>query len=238
MLLDWPLEPELLHLDLAVLPRADAPSVTDGAPGCRRRRELGPPADEQRCTVHALRNVTPSRPNATTPRSRRAGEALRPASSPAEARRELERSSPTTAQAFRRRCRDRTRPRTARRTSPLAEPSTANGSGPRTSSSHVRRGAPPHQGDQPVPRRDQRTVAHLGRARALKPRLARRRHDPEDRRRDRTHPASASSPSATTEPRRWSPPRIRTSGATPPKSPGMDATTAAGRGAPARFRTA
>src|SRR5215218_9957332 len=50
----------------------------------------------------------------------------------------------------------------------------------------VRRGAPAHQGDRPLPRRDLGAVADLGRARAIEPRLARRRHDAPDRRRDRT----------------------------------------------------
>jgi hypothetical protein len=52
----------------------------------------------------------------------------------------------------------------------------------------ARRGQTPHQGHPTLPRRDQRPIAHLGRARALEPRLARRRHEPTLRRRDRTPP--------------------------------------------------
>src|SRR5437867_3729998 len=62
--------------------RAPALVVADGAPGiCKAVRELWPEALEQRCTVHALRNVTSKLPSATTRRSRRAGgkHSMRPA---------------------------------------------------------------------------------------------------------------------------------------------------------------
>src|SRR4051794_4621505 len=69
----------------------------------------------------------------------------------------------------------------ARQADPLHEPARA----------HLRRGPPAHQGDRPLPRRDQRAQLDLGRARTLQPRLARRRDDPAQRRRDRTSPPPA-----------------------------------------------
>jgi putative transposase len=55
--------------------RCPALVVADGAPGIWKAvRELWPEAIEQRCTVHALRNVTSKLPErATTRRSRPAG---------------------------------------------------------------------------------------------------------------------------------------------------------------------
>jgi putative transposase len=55
--------------------RSPALVIADGAPGIwKATRELWPHALEQRCTVHALRNVTGKLPErATTRRSRRAG---------------------------------------------------------------------------------------------------------------------------------------------------------------------
>jgi hypothetical protein len=45
-----------------------------------------------------------------------------------------------------------------------------------------------HQGDRPLPRRDQRPERDLGRARTLQPLLARHHHDPTRGRRDRASP--------------------------------------------------
>src|SRR5947209_4984807 len=64
----------------------------DGAPGLWKAvRELWPHADEQRCTVHALRNVTAKLPERHhTEVKARWWKTLDQASSPADARRELE----------------------------------------------------------------------------------------------------------------------------------------------------
>ena len=64
----------------------------DGAPGMwKAARELWPAADEQRCTVHALRNVTAKLPERHhTEVKARWWNTFDEASSPAEARRELE----------------------------------------------------------------------------------------------------------------------------------------------------
>jgi putative transposase len=66
--------------------------VADGAPGLWKAiRELWPSADEQRCTVHALRNVTAKLPERHHQEVKaRWWKALDEASSPAEARRGLE----------------------------------------------------------------------------------------------------------------------------------------------------
>jgi putative transposase len=50
--------------------RAPALIVADGAPGLwKAAHELWPAAEEQRCTVHALRNVTGKLPRAPPPRA-------------------------------------------------------------------------------------------------------------------------------------------------------------------------
>jgi putative transposase len=66
--------------------------VANGAPGLWKAvRELWPAADEQRCTVHALRNVTTKLPERHhTEVKARWWKAFEQASSPAEARRELQ----------------------------------------------------------------------------------------------------------------------------------------------------
>jgi putative transposase len=49
--------------------RAPALVIADGAPGIwKATRELWPHALEQRCTVHALRNVTSKLPRSATPK--------------------------------------------------------------------------------------------------------------------------------------------------------------------------
>ena len=77
----------------------------DGAPGLWKAvRELWPAADEQRCTVHALRNVTAKLPERHhTEVKTRWWKTFDEAASPADARRQLERSLPTTAAPIRRR---------------------------------------------------------------------------------------------------------------------------------------
>ena len=71
---------------------APALIVADGAPGIwKATRELWPTADEQRCTVHALRNVTAKLPERHHREIKtRWWKAFDEASSPAEARRGLE----------------------------------------------------------------------------------------------------------------------------------------------------
>jgi putative transposase len=171
--------------------RAPALIVADGAPGLwKAARELWPTAEEQRCTVHALRNVTGKLPE----RHHRDLKArwwgvFDDASSPADARRGLEaivRRLPHRLPV--RDGRHRARPRRARRAPALADRAPQTDPQHQPARTHLRRGPPTHQGDRPLPRRDQRPEPDLGRARALQPRLARRRHDPAQRRRDRTPP--------------------------------------------------
>jgi putative transposase len=170
---------------------APALIVADGAPGLWKAvRELWPRAGGQRCTVHALRNVTSKlaeRHHAEV--KARWWKVLDDATSPAEARRGLEaiiadyQAAYPSAMAVIERDLDALVVASALalqapQTDPHHEPAREN----------VRGGPPPHQGDRTVPRRDVCPVRDLGRARALKPRLARRHHDPKDRRRDRTQP--------------------------------------------------
>lgn len=72
--------------------RAPALVVADGAPGIwKATRELWPQANEQRCTVHALRNVTGKLPERHHPEVKASWwKTFDEASSPAEARRGLE----------------------------------------------------------------------------------------------------------------------------------------------------
>jgi len=72
--------------------RAPALIVADGAPGLwKAARELWPAAEEQRCTVHALRNVTAKLPERHHRDIKaRWWQAFDDAGSPAEARRDLE----------------------------------------------------------------------------------------------------------------------------------------------------
>ena len=85
--------------------RAPALIVADGAPGLwKAARELWPTAEEQRCTVHALRNVTGKLPERHHRELKaRWWQVFDDAASAADARRGLRRSSPTTAPPTRRR---------------------------------------------------------------------------------------------------------------------------------------
>jgi hypothetical protein len=115
-----------------------------------------------------------------------------PHASAAEARRGFTRSSPTIAPPAPRRWRSSNVTSTPSSPTCAGPLSTASGSErPTCSSAPSSRSAAPHQGHWPLPRREQRAVADLGRARTLKPRLARRRHDPQDRRRGRASPPPA-----------------------------------------------
>jgi hypothetical protein len=159
--------------------RAPALIVADGAPGLwKAARELWPTAEEQRCTVHALRNVTGKLPErhhrelkARWSGLRRRRLSGRGAPRPGGDRRRLPRRLPVGDG------RDRARPRRARRASALARRAPKADPQHKPARAHLRRGPPPHQGDRPLPRPDQRPEPDLGRARTLQPRLARRRHD-------------------------------------------------------------
>jgi putative transposase len=144
--------------------RAPAPVIADGAPGIWKAvRELWPAALEQRCTVHALRNVTsklPERHHAEV--KARWWRIFDEARSAGEARQQLH--------------------------EPPGE--------------DLRGGPQAHQGDRSLPRRDIRPVTHLGRARALLPRLARREDEPQDRRGDRAATPRAAPATTLTEHRR------------------------------------
>ena len=198
--------------------RAGADLSPTARPACgRRSASCGRGADEQRCTVHALRNVTAKLPERHHREVKaRWWKVFDDAASPAEARRGLEaiiadyRTAYPSAMAVIERDLDAlvahlrwpSEHRKRIRTTNLLE---------RTFVEVRRRTKVIGR----FPGETSRAVADLGRARALKPRLARRHHDPEDRRRDRTHPPPAGQPR---------PPRRRgggrrlastTSGATP-----------------------
>ena len=155
--------------------------VADGAPGIwKATRELWELADEQRCTVHALRNITSKLPERLHREVKgRYWQILDDAVTVAEAKTGLlalagdyRASYPSAMKTID----DHVDQLVAHLRFPLAhrkrrsyEPARAD----------VRRGPPTHQDDRPVPRRNLGPVADLGGARALKPRLARRHHDPE-----------------------------------------------------------
>ncbi len=67
----------------------------------------------------------------------------------------------------------RARPRRARRPPALAVRAPQAGQDHEPARAHVRRGAPAHEGDRSLSRRDLGAIADLGRARAIEPRLAR-----------------------------------------------------------------
>ncbi len=181
--------------------RSPALVIADGAPGIWKAvAELWPQALEQRCTVHALRNVTAKLPERHHQEVKaRWWKAFDEARSPAEATREL--------QGIIARLqgglplgdgRHRTGPARSRGSS------AASLRAPQANQDHeppgedVRGGPQAHQGHRPVPRRDLSPLTHLGRARALQPRLARSENEPQDRRRDRTAaPSAARGPSPT-----------------------------------------
>jgi putative transposase len=93
----------------------------------------------------------------------------------------------------------RARPRPARHASavPLQAPKADQDHEPPRED--VRGGPPPHQGDRPLPRRDVRPIAHMGRLGALLTRLARREDEPQDHRRDRTPTPRATTPTTPTD---------------------------------------
>jgi hypothetical protein len=170
--------------------RAPALIVADGAPGLwKAARELWPTAEEQRCTVHALRNVT-SKPPERHHRELKAPwwQVFDDAASVADARAACRRSSPTTGPPTHRRWPSSPTPRRDRRASAPAVRAPQPDPQHEPARVHLRRGQTAHQGDRPLPRRDQRPEPDLGRARALQPRPARRRDDPTQRRRDQTPP--------------------------------------------------
>jgi putative transposase len=162
--------------------RAPALVIADGAPGIwKATRELWPGALEQRCTVHALRNVTGKLPERHHQEIKtRWWKAFDDARSPADASRELQDII--------------TDYKTSRARHPPAVPLGAPQADPNDESprANIRGGPPANQGHRPLPRRDLGALAYLGRAGALLPRLARREDEPQNRRRDRapTPPAA------------------------------------------------
>jgi putative transposase len=124
--------------------------VADGAPGLWKAvRKLWPLADEQRCTVHALRNVTAELPERYHPELKgRWWKVFDDACSPAEAGRGLEavvadyRAAYPSATAS-----DRARPRRPRRASALPGRAPKADQDHEPARPHLRRGPPAHQGD-------------------------------------------------------------------------------------------
>ncbi len=168
--------------------RSPALVIADGAPGIWKAvREVWPEALEQRCTVHALRNVTAKLPERHHQeiKARWWKHSTRPAPR-ARPRRELQsiiddyKTSYPSAMAV---IETDLPALVTHLRFPSASPQADQDHEP--PGENVRGGPPAHQGDRPVPRRDLRAVTDLGRAGALMPRLARREDEPQDRRRDR-----------------------------------------------------
>src|SRR4051812_7894123 len=147
---------------------APALIVADGAPGLwKAARELWPTAEEQRCTVHALRNVTAKLPERHHRELKACWwQAFDDAASAADARRGLEaivadyQAAYPSAMAV---ITDNLDALVAH----LRWPTEHRKRNPQHESArtHPRRGPPAHQGDRPRPRRDQRPEPDLGRAR-------------------------------------------------------------------------
>ena len=164
--------------------RAPALVIADGAPGIwKATRELWPDALEQRCTVHALRNVTGKLPERHHARSRRAGGKRSMGPAPrARPHANCRASSPTTGPPTPRRwpsSKQTCRP-SSRTAVPVRAPQADQDH--ESPGAHVRGGPPAHQGHRPLPRRDLSALPHLGRVGALQPRLARSEDEPQDRR--------------------------------------------------------
>ena len=137
--------------------RAPALLVADGAPGLwKAARELWPAALEQRCTVHALRNVTKKLPERLHRELKaRYWRILDEATSVAEARTGLlalaadYHPAYPSATAVIERDLDAL---VCHLHFPLRAPQADQKHKP--ARAHLRRGPPPHQGDRPLPRRD------------------------------------------------------------------------------------
>src|SRR3954449_2007095 len=151
--------------------RAPALIVADGAPGLwKAARELWPTAEEQRCTVHALRNVTGKLPERHHRELKaRWWQVFDDAASVADAaprptgdRGRLPRRLPVGDGRHHR------QPRRARRAPALADRAPQTDPQHEPAQAHLRRGPPPNQAHRPVPRRNQRAQPDLGRARTPK----------------------------------------------------------------------
>ncbi len=164
--------------------RSPALVVADGAPGIWKAvRELWPHALEQRCTVHALRNVTGKLPERHHQEVKaRWWKAFDEARSPGEAHQRA-------AGHHRRLPHGVSLGDGGHRNGP-AGPCYASTVPLRASQAdqdhespgeNVRGGPPAYQGHRPVPWRDLSAVFDLGRARALIPRVARGKDEPQDR---------------------------------------------------------
>ena len=137
--------------------RAPALVIADGAPGIwKATRELWPDALEQRCTVHALRNVTGKLPERHHQEVKaRWWKAFDEARSPGEATRELQgiiadykTAYPSAMAVIETDLAGARHPSAVPVWAPQAD---QNDESPRA---NVRGGPPAHQGDRPVPRRD------------------------------------------------------------------------------------
>ncbi len=168
--------------------RAPALVIADGAPGIWKAvRELWPTALEQRCTVHALRNVTGKLPERHHQEVKaRWWKAFDEARSPGEASRMLQsiiadhKTAYPSAMAVIEA--DLSTLITHLQFSLRAPQAKPHNESPRAD---IRRGPTSHQGHRPVPRRDIRPPTDLSRAGTLITWLARREDEPTNRLRDR-----------------------------------------------------
>ena len=140
--------------------RAPALIIADGAPGIwKATRELWPRAIEQRCSVHALRNIDRrSCPSGCIARSRRAtGPCSTRRPPPATRRPGCSRSPATTGRAYPSAMRvidEHVDQLVAHLRFPLEHRKRITQHEP--ARAHLRRGPPPHQDHRPLPRRDHR----------------------------------------------------------------------------------
>jgi hypothetical protein len=141
--------------------RQPALVIADGAPGIWKAvAELWPKAHSQRCTVHALRNVTAKLPERHHREIKaRWWRVFDEAASPAEASAGLRAIVADYRGAYPGDGGHRARPARARRAPAVPlRPSQADQEH-EPARAHLRRGPPPHQGDRSLPRRDPRAPA-------------------------------------------------------------------------------
>jgi putative transposase len=150
---------------------APLPIVADGAPGLIKAVEqCWPASDRQHCAVHRERNLLAKLPEPQRERVRRAyRRALDDATNQRDAQQRLQ--APVAeldkGRPHRRRHMPGRRPRRARRPPALPDPAPPAVALNQPARAIARRGQTPHQGDRPIPRRDQLPHARLGGPRPL-----------------------------------------------------------------------
>ena len=145
--------------------------VADGAPGLIKAVEqCWPASDRQHCAVHRLRNLLAKLPDRERERVRLAyWQALDDATDERDGKQRLQGAGRRARRCrlHRRRQVSRGRSGRARRASALPDPTPSPVALDQPARTLARRGQAAHQGDRPLPRRDQLPHARVGRARPL-----------------------------------------------------------------------